>query len=420
MAEAGGRDWPNMRHLRLLELAGRENSLTQAARLVHISQPAASQAVARLARIFAAPLLERVGNSVTLTAEGQIVARRARRALDYLQDPHLVPRGRARQVGPDLLERYVGITQLRVVTLLALTESLGATAQAIGQTEASVQRSIKDIERLIGQPVLEGTRHNHVLTPIGQTIAMRASRALREIDLAHAELRERQGVFDSRVIVGALPLARTQIVPRAIVRLLNAYPAARVEVLDGSYSFLRQRLRLGACDLIIGALRDDAAEQDLLETPLLTDTVQIVARVGHPLAGRRITGQDLARFPWIVSRRDAPAHRVFETLAEAHGLSDMPQGQVTTGSLVILRGIMLDSDALTLISASQIRYEIDQGLMTPLDFPVEGATRTIGITELRNAMPGLLHRELRAFMANEAHKIAGCADGSLHSASENL
>lgn len=398
-------DWPNFRHLRLLEIAVKEQSLTRAAQAVNISQPAASQALAKLARIFRAPLLERVGNAALATPEGVVVAQRAARALMHLRDPSLSLRGRTRPVSDDLLERYCNVTQLRAMALFALTGSLAATALALGQTEASVRRALKEIERIIGQPVLEGSQRNRALSPEGARIATRASLALREIELAHAELRERQGIFDSRLVIGALPLARTQIVPRAVVRLLEKHPSARLEILDGSYEFLLQRLRLGACDLIVGALRNDITDHDLDESRLFTDTLRVVARAGHPLVGRTLSGHELRAFRWVLPRRDAPTRRVFETLARDHDLGPEAFGHVETGSLVVLRGVLLASDALALMSMNQISYEIDQGLLVPLDFSLQGAEREIGVTQLKDHLPGRLHVDLQDFLTKEASRL---------------
>ena len=406
-------DWPNMRHLRLLDIAESEGSLTQAAQAMNISQPAASQAMAKLARIFGAPLLERVGNSAVATEEGKLVTRRARRALLHLQAPSLVPRARARQVSPNLLERYASITQLRVISIYALTGSFATTAQELGQTEASVRRACKEIERIIGQPVLEGTNRDRGLSAAGTLVATCASLALREIALAHAELRERQGVFESRLVIGALPLVRTQIVPQAVVRLLAKYPSAAVEVLDGSYEFLLQRLRLGACDVIIGALRNDATEQDIVEKRLFTDRLSVVARAGHPLAGHRLEGPELGAYPWILPRRDAPSRRVFDLLAQRHNLKTEQAGHVETGSLVILRGVLLASDTLALISPNQISYEIEQGLLVALEVELEGAEREIGVAELKTSLPSRLHMDFLEILEQEAMNATG-RDNEIH------
>ncbi|MDD7972053.1 LysR family transcriptional regulator [Roseinatronobacter alkalisoli] len=400
--------FPNLRHLRLLDVAISESSLTAAARKVHISQPAASQAIAKLAEVFGARLIERSGNNVAPTPEGEIVVKRARRALDHLRATGPGLKGRKptdRAQAGDLLVRYASTSQLRAVSAFATTGSFAAAARKLGQAESSVQRACRDIERIIGQPLLEGGQRKRVLTASGQRLAEQASLALNEVTLARAELRERAGVFDSHLVIGALPLARTQLVPRAIVQLMARYPAARIEIVDGAYDALVQQMRLGACDFIIGALRGRDRAKGLQERALFKDLLCIVARAGHPLAGRRVQGAELARFPWILPRRDAPARHVFERLSSLHGLEDPARGHVETGSLVVVRGLLMESDALTLISLSQIDYEYTQGLLAPLDFPLDDAQRVIGVTLLDSSLPNSLQRTFLEFLEDSSASI---------------
>lgn len=384
-------DLPNLRHLGLLALAVERRSLTAAARAMHITQPAASQAVARLGAIFGARLLERAGNAVAPTPEGQIVATRARRALDHLAEVGAGGRGR-RPAGRATLERYASTAQLRALAEVVATGGTAAAARRLGQSESAVQRACREIERIIGQPLFEGGTRSRVLSPVAQKAGAQASLALKELATAHAELRERAGKQDGRLVLGALPLARTRLVPEAIIRLMARYPEARVEVVDGDYDSLVRRLRFGTCDMIIGALRGPDTAPDLAERTVFTDSLSIVARTGHPLAGRPVDPADLARFLWILPRPDTPARRAFEHLQTLHGLDGVRRGHVETGSLVVLRGLLLGSDAVTLISLNQIHYEFVQGLLVPLDLPLEHAERAIGVTTLASALPGPLHR----------------------------
>lgn len=154
---------PNLRHLRLLDVAISENSLTAAANKVHISQPAASQAVAKLSEVFGARLIERSGNNVTPTPEGEIVVQRARRALEHLRatGPNLKGRKPAdRAQTGDALVRYASTAQLRAVSAFATSGSFAAAARKLGQAESSVQRACRDIERIIGVPLFEGGSEN--------------------------------------------------------------------------------------------------------------------------------------------------------------------------------------------------------------------------------------------------------------------
>ena len=62
---------PNLRHLRAFCEIERQHSLSRAAEAVFLSQPAVTQAVAKLERELGQPLLERVGSGVVPTAAGR-------------------------------------------------------------------------------------------------------------------------------------------------------------------------------------------------------------------------------------------------------------------------------------------------------------------------------------------------------------
>src|SRR5690606_31967008 len=128
-------------------------------------------------------------------------------------------------------------------------------ARRLGQTEPAVQRAAREIERLAGVPLFDGGPRDIRLTPLGEVVAIHAALALREVAAAHEELREGAGIHDGRLVIGTLPLARTRLVPQAIVQMMQAHPAVRIEVVEGRYEQLVRSLRSGACDLIVGALR---------------------------------------------------------------------------------------------------------------------------------------------------------------------
>lgn len=386
-------DLPNLRHLRLFDAAVTLQSLTMAAHSVHISQPAASQAINKLGRIFGRPLLERVGNGVVPTQEGVIVHRRARRILDHLADANRRLAARSRQVRGlpgDLLERQATMAQLRAIGAVAETGSFSAAARRLGQAEPSVQRACREIERTIVVSLFDVGARSLRMTPAGEVLAESASLALKEIVAAHAELREIAGLFDSRLVLGTLPLVRTRIVPDAVVALLRRHPCARVEIIDGSYDMLVRLMRSGGCDMIIGALREGKVPHGFEEETLLTDTLSIVARAGHPLAGRQLRGPELAAYPWVLPRRDTPSRAIFDRLQATYGVADPNVGHVETGSLVALRGILLASDALAQISLRQVDYEVRQGLLIALDAPLCDSERAIGLTTLANWQPTAL------------------------------
>ena len=78
--------YPNLRHVRLFQFAAETNSLTRAAEAVRVSQPAASQAIAKLEGQFGGALFERRGSGVFVTERGRLLAERAARALSLLRE----------------------------------------------------------------------------------------------------------------------------------------------------------------------------------------------------------------------------------------------------------------------------------------------------------------------------------------------
>lgn len=373
---------------------------------MHISQPAASQALGKLRQIYGCELMVRQGNGIAATPEGEIVGRRCRRALAHVRAlaGHLAARSHmARGLAADRLESHTTIAHLRALAAIADAGSLAAAAGLLGQTEASVQRAARELERLGGAPFFAGSPRAVGLTPEGREVSARASLALSELDRIHEELRERAGRFDGRLVIGALPLVRTSILPAAVVELTRRHPGARVEIVDGSYEHLVHRLSVGRVDLMVGALRAD--EAGLTGAPLFEDRLSVVARAGHPLAGQKPSLATLARYPWVLSRTGAPARIVFDGFLGAH-LVPETHGSVVTGSLVALRGILLGSDALALLSPHQIRYEIDAGLLVTIGDPVPGSERQIGVTTRADWAPtrlqGVFLECLRAAASAEA------------------
>jgi DNA-binding transcriptional LysR family regulator len=69
----------NLNHLRVFRSVCETNSITEAARLLHISQPAASKQLAELEAHVGVVLVERLPRGVRLTGAGEVLGRHARR-----------------------------------------------------------------------------------------------------------------------------------------------------------------------------------------------------------------------------------------------------------------------------------------------------------------------------------------------------
>lgn len=397
--------YPNLRHVRLFGHAVATSSLSKAAEAVRVSQPAASQAISKLESHFGGPLFERRGSGVLATQRGMIVAARAGRVLELLRQANarLARQSRlGRGLAQDLLETHATIAHLRAIAGFAQTGSFSAAARRLEQAEPSVQRAARELERIGGVPLFDGRQQAVRLTPTGLMVASCASLVLKELESAAEEVRELDGRFDGRVVIGTLPLVRTKIIPDAVAAWTRRRPDASIEILDGPYDALVHSLGIGDIDLLVGALRDPAPK-GLVQEALFDDGLSIVARAGHPLAqAEAVTGRDLSAYPWVLPRKGTPTRAIFDTIAAGFGIEAGAGGIVETGSLVALRGILLETDRLTLLSRRQIAYEELAGLLSVVPVALPPTRRPIGVTTRAGWRPTALQREFLEMLREAA------------------
>ena len=114
----------------------------------------------------------------------------------------------------------------------------------------------------------------------------------------------------------------------------------------------------------------------------------------HPLVGRGApTLAALARFPWIVPRRDSPLRRHFDALIERLG-AQPTLAPIECNSLVAARSLLLASDRVMLSSEHQIHHELETGQLVALPHPFGEVTRSIGLTVRRDWRPTQVQSQL--------------------------
>lgn len=381
---------PNLRHLRAFQAVAESRSITAASRQVFISQPAITQAVAKMERTLGVALFERRPEGVFPTEAGNLFHDRVERVMRHLQtgigEAIRASGRRGGRPAPNLDQMLTGV-QLRALIAVAVARNFSLAARAVGVSQPSLHRAARELEHLVGVPLFETASRGVTLTRAAEALAMQVKLALAELEQGLAEIEEWKGGESGGLVIGAMPLARSFLLPTAINAFGREKPDARVEVVDGPYEDMLHGLRHGDIDLLVGALRDPVPIDDVVQAPLFVDPLAIVARVGHPLAQRaRLSVADLARYPWVVPRRGTPTRTHFERLFAEAG-ETVPKALVETGSLILIRGLLSASDRLTIISLHQIRHETQWGMLAPLPFPLHGTARPIGLTVRRDWRP---------------------------------
>lgn len=363
----------NLRHLRAFARTVELGTLVGAAKAVHISQPALTQAIARLEAAVGADLFFRQNDGMKPTPAAALFYPRVVAALGLIRSTQVTH------------------AQLRAFWALARGGSYAEASQSIGLAPASLHRAVSDLELALGEALVKRLGRKLELTPYGRTFARAAKLAHAELAAGLSELEMLRGESAGKIAVGAMPLCRARILPATIVDFQRVYPEFEILVAEGSHAELVDPLRDGELDLLIGALRDPAPGRDLVQEPLFVDRPVVLGRAQHPLASKKgwATLRDLTRYDWCLPQRGVPLRDRWESLFQSEGLQP-PQVRVEIGSGIAIRQILMSTDALTLLSPDQVALELESKWLAIV--AKTQLTRTIGLICRADWRPTLAQR----------------------------
>ena len=147
------------------------------------------------------------------------------------------------------------IKQLQYLVALRQHGHFGKAAEACFVTQSTLSAGLRELETVLGVVLVERTRRVVRFTPLGQRIADKAVRVLREseelADLARAEGQPLQG----ELRMGVIPTIAPFLLPAMLPHLRNEWPKLKL--------YLREETSQAACD----ALHRGQIDCVLLATP---------------------------------------------------------------------------------------------------------------------------------------------------------
>ena len=207
------------------------------------------------------------------------------------------------------------INGLRVVERAALLGSFSAAAEELGYAQSAVSRQVAAVEAAVGAPLFERLARGVRLTEAGEVLVEHATAAFASLDAAEtaiARIRER---LDGRLVLAAIPVAMSVLVPRAIARLSRVNPGLEISLREGSTPVVVERVRHGLVDVGVIAVGDELPEYDLeglRRDVLLVAGLRVAVPADHRLARRgRVAVAELRDEPWIVGQATAENEPIF-------------------------------------------------------------------------------------------------------------
>lgn len=237
------------------------------------------------------------------------------------------------------------IRDLEYFDVIARTENLGAAAQIVGRTKPALTKCIRRLEEAIGVALIVRSGRGIVLTAAGRVLHEKAEHLRSQATEVRREVRDVATGAAGHVRIGMGARPAQDIIPNIIGDLIASMPDVTIEIAIGINNVLRESLRSGELDLVVGPSALERTDE-FVSHALLNDEVVVAAGQGHPLLGRRVNLRDLLAHRWVLPPRSAEQRNWLDEVFRKNGLA-APQAQIETNSLYLLPQLIAHTPLLT-------------------------------------------------------------------------
>jgi DNA-binding transcriptional LysR family regulator len=245
--------------------------------------------------------------------------------------------------------------------------SINRAASLIGISQPALTRRIKRLELYLGVRVLDRTARGVFPTPFGEALVNHTRSIDAELERAKSAIDMLKGGVGGQIRCGGTIGSLNLLMPMALNELQRSRPNIHARIVEGVPATLMAMLRLGELDVIVCSKSDDLAEPDLVAHSIGRDQIDIFARRGHRLHGRRDNSIKtlVESASWILPNVSAELYKVIQREFAALQL-EMPKKFVETSSSVMLRALLRTTEHIAVTTMQTVASELEDGSVLQL------------------------------------------------------
>ncbi len=274
------------------------------------------------------------------------------------------------------------LRQLRHLVAVAEHKSFSEAAARVFLSQPALTRSIQQLEKHLGMPLLKRTTRSVSLTPAGERFYEYAALIVKECGDARSDVADMQTGAAGSVTLGVGRFFSNVIVAAAILRCRTQLPGVTVRTVSGNLEELTTMVRRSAIDFAFCSFVDLTSSPGLAVEPLMTLTDAVVASRDHPLAKQRYPDpQALSSGRWaVVNRRYAlDAHANFFASLGLH----VPR-PVRTNSLTLMLSLVARRGFLAMLPREVVAVDLRAGAIRILRTTAPAPQRRVGLLHSGN------------------------------------
>ncbi|ANZ25557.1 LysR family transcriptional regulator [Rhodococcus sp. WB1] len=291
-----------------------------------------------------------------------------------------------------LLDR-IRLRHLTCFVAVAQEGNLGRAAGRLHLSQPAVTKTLNELESLAGLRLVDRGRHGARLTPAGEEFL---GHAVEVTDALASAARALSGTGQPAVApvrVGALPTVASTLLPGAVTRLRDRRPHVGVQIRTAPNAALLGAVRAGELDFVLGRMADPETMQGLSFELLYAESLALIVRPGHPLAGGPVSVPAVLNHPLVVATAGTVPRHHTEGFLARHGLR-LPSGSVETLDVSVARGLVRAGDAVWLTPERVPQDDLDDGTLVRLPVPTPGTAEPVGLLRRSSADTPVVADEL--------------------------
>src|SRR5579864_8746078 len=120
------------------------------------------------------------------------------------------------------------LSELRYLVAVADLRHFGHAAERCHITQSTLSTQLRKLEEFLGVTLFERTSRAVTVTPIGESIAIRARRIIEEVDQIADLSRQDEGLLSNSLKIGIIPTLSPYVLPLFLNDLHQTHPQLRL------------------------------------------------------------------------------------------------------------------------------------------------------------------------------------------------
>jgi DNA-binding transcriptional LysR family regulator len=275
-----------------------------------------------------------------------------------------------------------------LLVAMADTLNMHRAAAQLGMTQPAASRLLKEMESMLDVELFARLSRGLQPTWYGEIMIRHARAILASMDQAQEEIAGFREGLTGVVHLGTILGPGATLIPKVIARLLAIAPKVQVSVVVDVSGRLNAQLQEGLLDIVVARLVEDPGHQWAHFEYAGTESIAVVARLGHPLMQIHNLGLgDLMDTRWILPPPGGLLRPKFDLLCRQAGL-EPPQNAVETVAMPVISNLLEQTDMVAAIGTEVADHYAKHGMLGFLPININCQMEPYGIiTRHGTALP---------------------------------